>query len=73
MVAFSTIKVGDVLFDCHMTKMGNTNANRLGCWDVKILSIDPETRVAMASWNGNAPRRYSERQIKPLRRSKPKP
>jgi hypothetical protein len=71
MVAFSTIKPGDVLYDCHRTKMGNTTMSRMGTWTVHIISIDTERRMAMVSWNGNMPSRWTERQISKLRRSKP--
>lgn len=71
MVAFATIKPGDVLYDVHRTKMGNTTRSRLGCWPVKVVEIDIEKRSAMCSWNGNPPTRYYERQLDRLRRSRP--
>jgi hypothetical protein len=69
MVAFSKIKPGDVLWDCHREKMGNTTASRMGSWRVNVISIDPDKRTAVASWNGNRAMVYSERQLKRLRRS----
>jgi hypothetical protein len=70
MVAFTTIKVGDVLWDCHKVRQGNTTVRKMGAWQVRILEIDPERRSAMASWNGNRPMRYSEGALKRLRRTK---
>lgn len=72
MASFDALKVGDVLYDCKMQKMGNVNMSRMAWWTVKIVSIDTETRSAMCSWNGNAPKRWHERKIKSLRRSPPK-
>lgn len=72
MVAFYLIKPGDVLWDCHRTKMGNTTMTRMGCWQVQVVSVDRDNHTAQCSWNGNAPRRYTERQIKALRRTKAK-
>jgi hypothetical protein len=72
MVAFSTLNVGDVVYDCHHTKMGNTTRSQLGTWLVKVLEIDVERRRALCSWNGNRASWWSERKLKPLRRSKPK-
>jgi hypothetical protein len=70
MVAFSTVKPGDVLWDCHRTRMGNTTMSKMGAWTVKIISVDPEKRTAVASWNGNRPTIYHERHIKALRRTR---
>lgn len=72
MVAFGTVKEGDVLYDVHRERAGNTAMTRLGCWEVKIISVDPKTKTAMASWNGNEARRYYEHDLKRLRRSRPK-
>jgi len=72
MASFDRIKAGDILYDVHREKMGNTTMSRLGCWDVLVVSVDHEKRTAMCRWNYNAPRLYTERSIKRLRRSKPK-
>lgn len=72
MASFDRIKVGDVLYDVHREKMGNTNMTRLGCWEVRVVEIDTEKRQALCSWNHNPPRWYTERGLSKLRRSKPK-
>lgn len=41
-IKFSGIKAGDVLYDCHRYKMGNTTMTRMGCWDVKVLAMTPD-------------------------------
>lgn len=69
MVAFSTVKTGDVLYDCRRTKMGNTTMSQMSTWKVQVLSVDAEQRCAMVSWNGNSATRYTERHLKRLRRS----
>lgn len=70
MVAFSSIKVGDNLWDAHRVRQGNTTIRRMGNWPVTIKEIDAERRRALVSWNGNTPKWWGERQIKSLRRSK---
>jgi hypothetical protein len=71
MVAFSTIKPGDVLWDCHRQKMGNTRMSQMGSWRVVVYEVDQETRSALVSWNGNPRKVWSERKLKSLRRSRP--
>lgn len=70
MVAFSTIKAGDILWDCHRHRMGNTTMSRMGAWQVKIISVDTEKRTAIASWNSNKPTTYYEHNIRALRRTR---
>lgn len=71
MVAFSTVKAGDVLYDCRRQKMGNTTMGRMATWTVRVLSVDPDKRTALCSWNGNRENTWHEWQLKSLRRSKP--
>jgi hypothetical protein len=68
-IKFDTIKVGDVLYDCHKTLMGNTKIRRMGCWSVKVLEIRPDNTGAMCSWNGNRATFYSRRSLERLRRT----
>ncbi len=53
-----SLKEGMTVYDVHSHRMGNTVLRTLGCWQVKIVSIDPEHQSVMASWNGNAVRNY---------------
>lgn len=70
MVAFSAIKEGDILWDCRRTRQGNTSLRRMSSWQVKIITIDHDKKTAVASWNWNAPRTYTVRQIEKLRRTR---
>lgn len=70
------VKVGDELYDVHREKMGNTKMSRLGCWRVRVISIEDRStttgrtyRAWTVSWNGNPPRVYYREQIARLRRS----
>lgn len=72
MASFDRIKVGDILWDCHKVQEGNTTRRRMGCWEVRVISIDPEKRTAMCSWNCNPPSLYTETRLKRLRRSRVK-
>lgn len=70
MVAFSTIKVGDRLFQKVRQKMGNTTARRDAIYTVVVTEVHEDH--VMASWNGNPPRRWLPREVGKLRRTEPK-
>ena len=60
-VAFTSLKVGDTIYDCHRHKMGNTTASELGIWKIQVLEINESERKALVSWNGNPAQWKSER------------
>lgn len=74
MVAFSKLKPGDVVYDCHRVKMGNTTMSRLGAWKVHVLEVhaDSPSPHVVASWNSNPPKKYYARSVKSWRRTVPK-
>lgn len=49
----SDLKPGQILFDVHSHRMGNTTMRTLGVWRVLVKEVDPEGRSFKASWNGN--------------------
>lgn len=65
-VAFNKLKPGMILLDIHSQRVGNTTMKRLGCWRVLVISVDPQARTAMCSWNSNPPALYTERRFKSL-------
>lgn len=71
MASLDRINPGDVLYDVHREKMGNTTMSRTGCWEVRVISVDREKRTALCSWNSNRPTTYTEYRLKRLRRSRP--
>jgi len=72
-IKFEALEPGMVLLDIHSERAGNTTARRLGCWRVKIISIDFANRTATASWNGNPPRIWYEHNLKKLYREGKEP
>ena len=52
-IKFDKITPGMVLFDIHRERASNTMMTRLGCWEVRVISVDAERRTARVSWNGN--------------------
>lgn len=70
---FDKIKVGDILFDVHSYRMGNTSIRTVGVWPVRILELHPESQSATVSWNHNddRPRRYFRRDLEKLRAKEP--
>lgn len=73
MASFDRIKEGQILHDYHRYKMGNTTMSKEGHWMVRVVAIIPERRIAMCSWNGNPPQRYTEKMIRRLHVSEKKP
>lgn len=69
MVAFSTIKPGDTLWEKRRQKMGNTTMSHEAIFPVTIVEV--HDGYAMARWNGNPPTRWGEYQIAKLSRKKP--
>lgn len=69
MISFDKIKEGDVLWDCHKTRVGNTKITRMGAWRVNVIQVDTENRKALVSWNGNTSEWWRERRIHKLRRT----
>ena len=50
---FEKLKPGMVVYDVHSYKMGNTTQSTVGVWEVRIVTVDIESRLITASWNGN--------------------
>jgi len=69
MVAFSKIKAGETLYDCHRTRMGNTAMTKMGTWTVKVLEVYPDKQAALVSWNGNRAEVWGLTRMQRLRRS----
>ena len=55
----SELKVGDVLYDVHTERAGNTTIRVECCWRATVREVGEDDRgvFAMISWNGNAPRK----------------
>jgi heat shock protein HspQ len=65
-IKFEKVVAGATLYDRHKYRMGNTTLHSLGEWRVRVVSVDPATRSAEVSWNGNRPERWHERQLAKL-------
>jgi hypothetical protein len=63
------IKAGDILYDVHTYRMGNTLLRSTGIWYVRVISVDQDG--ALVSWNGNREEHYSEEKLRKLRTVKP--
>jgi hypothetical protein len=71
MVAITALKANDVVFEVVMQKMGNTHLRRQAVYRVRIVEVDLERNTVLASWNGNAPEKFSERAVGKWRRTTP--
>jgi 1,4-dihydroxy-2-naphthoyl-CoA synthase len=71
MANINKIKPGDVLYSISKYRMGNTRMMTLGVYECRVVSVDLEKQTALISWNGNAPQKYYEPQIKALKTAKP--
>lgn len=71
MIKFEKIQAGMILYDLHKYRMGHTTMSSWGVWTVQVISVNPEERTAIVSWNGNPPQRWRESQLCKLRAKKP--
>lgn len=67
----SSLKPDMVVYSVGRAKMGNTTMTRTAVWRVVIQSVDVEAGTCVASWNSNPPRKYTERDIKKWRLTRP--
>lgn len=67
-IKFEKIQPGMVLYDRRKGRMGNTMLRSISEWEVRVLSVDVENRVAMVTWNGNPRREYHEAELTRLSR-----
>jgi hypothetical protein len=66
------LQPGMTVFDVGRTKMGNTTMKTVSVWNVLIVAVDPDGHWVEARWNVvNPPRRYSARDVRRWRLSKP--
>lgn len=72
MATKTKLTVGQRLYSLSRQKMGNTSQRRTVCHDVLITEIPEGERFVIASWNGNPPRRYYEKDITKLRIKDPR-
>jgi hypothetical protein len=71
MATISKIKVGQILYDKHKYRMGNTTIMTYGLWKVYVKEVDPNGKFIIASWNGNKPTIMYEYQVKKLKVKEP--
>lgn len=65
-IKFDKVEPGMVLLDIHSHRVGNTTMRELGCWKVRVISVDRANRTALCSWNDNHPKTYYERDFRRL-------
>ena len=59
MIKIESLKAGDVLWDCHSERAGNTMLRREGTWQCQVVEVAPDGSWALISWNGNKARAYT--------------
>lgn len=65
----TSLKPGDLVFNVEKTKMGNTTLKTISIYPVKIIEVH-ENHV-IASWNGNAPKRFGENSVSKWKKKEP--
>jgi len=60
-VATEKLKAGDVLYDTHSHKMGNTTMSCEGVWMCRVREVAEDGSWALVSWNGNPARKHYRR------------
>lgn len=71
-IKFEKIQPGMTLYSKTRGRMGNTTIKTDMVHSVRIISVDPQARTAVASWNGNTPEVWYEYRLKRLFAKKPK-
>jgi hypothetical protein len=71
MAKISKIKVGQILYDKHKYRMGNTTMMAWGLWEVYVKEVDPNGEFIVASWNGNPAKRMYAYEVKKLKVKEP--
>ena len=59
MIKIQSLKPGDVLYDVHSERAGNTTRRREGVWECYVRAVDPNGQWVEISWNGNPERRFA--------------
>lgn len=54
MASLDHIKPGDVLYDSHRERAGNTTMTRMGTWRVHVLAVNPSATESGAVQIGTA-------------------
>lgn len=62
-IKFEKIVPGMTLYDYHKQRMGNTMMSRMGCWHVRVKSVNAKKRTAIVSWNSNPDEEWFEYQL----------
>lgn len=52
------LKPGQIVYDVHRHKMGNTTLTSMGVWNVRIVEVNIEKQTVLASWNCNQEQTY---------------
>ena len=73
MASIKNLEVGQTLYEVRRVKCGNSSVSRGALYTVRVVSIAEDFTSIIASWNNNAARKYSVRDVAKLRVSKPKP
>lgn len=71
MASLKKIEAGQVLWSVKKHKMGNTSISTQSLYPVKVIEVNLDEGFAIVSWNGNAPVKYRENQIRALKVNKP--
>jgi hypothetical protein len=59
MIKIDSLKAGDVLYDVHSERAGNTTMRREGCWECYVRAVDSDGQWVEISRNGNPARRFA--------------
>lgn len=71
-IKYEMIQPGMTLYQKKRQKAGNTTISYDAVFSVRIVSVDPATRTAVASWNSNPAKKWYERELRKLYANPPK-
>lgn len=52
-LSIKDLKAGELLYDVHSERAGNTTMRCEGVWTARVKEVDPDGQWALISWNGN--------------------
>ena len=71
MAQIKNLKPGQVIWDKHKVKAGNTTMYRFGVWPVYVKEVAEDFSYIIASWNGNEERKMYQGAVDKFRVKEP--
>jgi hypothetical protein len=71
-VKIEQLAPGQIVYDVHSHRMGNTTLRSWGVWRIRIHAIAEDKSFVEASWNGNRVEKYYPRDVERWKKNEPR-